>query len=45
MCVDTLGQDREIPENEREYVDKLVKLLGRKWEECERTLLHHDVEL
>ena len=39
VCVDTLGQDREISEEDREYLDTLVKLLARKWEETELQIL------
>jgi len=45
VCIDTLGQDREISDDEREYMDTLVKTLQRKWEETELTILKEDVEL
>eukprot|EP00828_Plagiopyla_frontata_P005449 TRINITY_DN1218_c0_g1_i2.p2 TRINITY_DN1218_c0_g1~~TRINITY_DN1218_c0_g1_i2.p2 ORF type:complete len:401 (+),score=80.10 TRINITY_DN1218_c0_g1_i2:692-1894(+) len=45
VCLDTLGQDREISEEDQHYFESIVHTMGEKWEECERQLLHRDVEL
>ena len=44
VCVDTLGQDREITEEERKYVEDLVKLFAQSWEEKEAKLLSQDID-
>lgn len=44
VCADTLGQDREIAEEEQDYLQRMVAMVGRKWEESERESLRRDVE-
>ena len=45
VCIDTLGQDREISEEDRKYVEELVKLFAKSWEEKEKHLLSHDINM
>ncbi|CAD8142533.1 unnamed protein product [Paramecium octaurelia] len=45
FCIDTLGQDREIPENHRQEIFDLVNLLIKQWELQEIQSMKADVEL
>eukprot|EP00331_Platyophrya_macrostoma_P018748 CAMPEP_0176472284 /NCGR_PEP_ID=MMETSP0127-20121128/41661_1 /TAXON_ID=938130 /ORGANISM="Platyophrya macrostoma, Strain WH" /LENGTH=344 /DNA_ID=CAMNT_0017867143 /DNA_START=38 /DNA_END=1067 /DNA_ORIENTATION=+ len=38
VCIDTLGQDREITEADRQYVEDLVKYFAHCWEAKEKAL-------
>lgn len=41
---DTLGQDREIPVDQRDQLFNYVQLLAQSWEECERVLMSEDID-
>lgn len=43
VCADTMGQDREISLEDREYLEKFTKLLAQSWEQKERDLLYQDI--
>ena len=43
VCIDTLGQDRPISEEDRKYVEELVKLFANSWQEKEQQLLSKDI--
>jgi ribosome-associated translation inhibitor RaiA len=45
VCCDTLGQDKEISEADRKYIEQKVRLLGESWEKKEKELLSSDVDL
>ncbi|CAD8127048.1 unnamed protein product [Paramecium sonneborni] len=45
FCIDSLGQDREIPENHRQEIFDLVNLLIKQWELQEIQSMKADVEL
>lgn len=44
VCFDTLGQDRELTESERDYCKAIVEVLRSNWESKERELLQHDID-
>jgi hypothetical protein len=45
LCVDTLGEDRELTEAERNYVSDLATNFVKCWEESERRQLSRDIDL
>lgn len=45
LCVDTLGEDRELTEAERTYVSDLATNFVKCWEESERRQLSRDIDL
>ncbi|KAM3142503.1 hypothetical protein pb186bvf_005405 [Paramecium bursaria] len=44
LCMDTLGQDREIPQNEREEIFNLAGILTKSWELAEIAALQSDID-
>jgi hypothetical protein len=42
VCVDTLGQDRELTEDQRRFVLKTIAQFKQIWEEKERENLRRD---
>lgn len=44
LCVDTLGQDREVPAEDIKKVDLLCQAYVRSWEKTEHRYLMEDVE-
>jgi hypothetical protein len=44
LCVDTLGQDREISEEDRAYVYEYTQLVARSWEDREKLALSDDID-
>lgn len=44
VCFDTLGQDRELTEADRDYCKTIVEVLRSNWENKERELLQHDID-
>ena len=42
LCIDTLGQDRQISQKEIEYVKDIAKFFCKNWEEREKSQLEHD---
>ena len=44
VCMDTLGQDREFPEDMVEYAQKWVQRYQKYWEKCETENLKNDVD-
>ena len=45
LCVDTLGEDRELTEDERKYVSELSEYFVKSWEESEKRQLSKDIDL
>jgi len=45
LCVDTLGEDRELTEEERKYVSELSEYFVKSWEESEKRQLSRDIDL
>eukprot|EP00825_Cyclidium_porcatum_P002631 TRINITY_DN1121_c0_g2_i1.p2 TRINITY_DN1121_c0_g2~~TRINITY_DN1121_c0_g2_i1.p2 ORF type:complete len:658 (-),score=176.34 TRINITY_DN1121_c0_g2_i1:285-2258(-) len=44
ICGDTLGQDCEIPEETRKYLEEYSKLFSESWEKMEKSLLVKDID-
>mmetsp|Transcript_35437 Transcript_35437/g.31928 ORF Transcript_35437/g.31928 Transcript_35437/m.31928 type:complete len:361 (-) Transcript_35437:672-1754(-) len=44
VCVDTLGEDREISEDDRKYVESIVKHFVDCWEQSENNQLSEDID-
>ena len=44
VCGDTIGQDRELPEEQREQLMELVKHFRDSWQKQEHQLLYQDVD-
>lgn len=44
VCLDTLGQDREFPDDMVEYAKKWVQRYQKYWERCEAENLKRDVD-
>lgn len=42
VCIDTMGQDREIPDEHRREVLKTIKIFIEQWERAETECLTHD---
>jgi len=45
LCVDTLGEDRELTEEEKTYISELATNFVNCWEESERRQLSKDIDL
>eukprot|EP00826_Nyctotherus_ovalis_P041880 TRINITY_DN4266_c0_g2_i1.p1 TRINITY_DN4266_c0_g2~~TRINITY_DN4266_c0_g2_i1.p1 ORF type:complete len:533 (+),score=251.56 TRINITY_DN4266_c0_g2_i1:584-2182(+) len=45
VCLDTLGQDREFTDEQKNFTTDAVKYVGKCWEDGERRRLTHDKEL
>ena len=45
LCGDTLGEDREIPEEKRARFEELAKFFVKCWEESENRQLSNDIDL
>jgi len=45
LCMDTLGQDREFTDKEKDFVKGIVKEIVQSWEEMEIKILTHDKEM
>jgi len=44
LCADTLGEDREIPLEQRKYLEEAAKYFVSCWEESERNQLSNDID-
>ena len=44
VCLDTMGQDRELDIKEREYLDRIVQLFANSWETNEKKQLSDDID-
>lgn len=44
LCADTLGQECEISEETRQYLEEYAKLYSKSWEEMEKGLLLKDID-
>jgi len=44
VCADTMGQDKEISKEDREYLEDFTKLLAKSWEDKEKELLSFDID-
>lgn len=43
ICVDTMGQDRQISDESKEYLEQFCKKLSENWETTSVSILKRDV--
>ncbi|EGR28594.1 hypothetical protein IMG5_172240 [Ichthyophthirius multifiliis] len=44
LCADTMGQDREISQEDIKYLESYVQLFANSWEQTEKRLMSQDID-